>query len=60
MTYCSFSGCVSASERSQPEFQEVVKDFEPFINKNCDEKYRLKVAQFELHEAFELLLRSIL
>lgn len=59
MIYSSFSDSISDSETSQPELQEAVKNFESFVDRSRNMEYNLKVARYELREAFELLVRNI-
>ena len=58
--YCSVDGAVSDSDLSQQELQEAIKDLKEAQNRNYGEEYHLKVAQYELREAFELLVRGML
>lgn len=58
--YCSSGDTISDVNMSQPELQEAIKDFESSIDESRGMEYSLKVARYELREAFELLIRNIL
>lgn len=57
--YNSFSDSIPNNGTSHLELQEAIKDFETFIDRSQSMEYNLKVARYELREAFELLVRNI-
>lgn len=57
--YCLSGDAVSAEYESNPKFREAVMDLNSSIDKSRSQEYALKVARYELREAFEQLIRSI-
>lgn len=57
--YCALSDAIPDSEAKEPKFREVTSEIESVIDASRNQEYALKVARYELREAFEALIRNI-
>ena len=57
--YCALSDAISDFEAKEPKFQEISSEIESAIDASRNQEYALKVARYELREAFEVLIRNI-
>ncbi len=53
-------GVISDRDMDNKELQEAKKAIDETIDKHRSDEYSLKVARYELREAFELLVRNML
>ena len=57
--YCALSDAIPDFEAKEPKFQEISSEIESAIDVSQNQEYALKVARYELREAFEVLIRNI-
>ena len=52
-------GDLSEEDKDTEELREAIKEFDAAIDESRSDDYSLKVARYELREAFERLVRNI-